>query len=264
MYNPENIELPASFPFKSDAKLAQNLYDERERGNRSTHDARMFACTEDECKAYIALTYGMISFVDDSVGIILNELENSIHKSNTVVIFLSDHGDLMGDHQLMLKGPLHYDGLIRTPLIWKDVHGSSSQHVISEFCSTMDLGVTILDRVGRHCMYGMTGISLLPAIRGVSQTLRSCVLISEVCQIPYSHKIGLALETAETLRTSKYKMQIFYDQGCVRLYNLEQDPLETKDIWCCCNDGVKAELLLAFIREKWAQSEKCPKPINFA
>ena len=41
-------------------------------------------------------------------------------RQNTVVIFTSDHGDLMGDHGIVLKGPLHYQGLIRVPLIWRE------------------------------------------------------------------------------------------------------------------------------------------------
>lgn len=42
---------------------------------------------------------------------------------NTVVIFTSDHSDLMGDHDAMLKGPMHYQGLIGLPFIWRDASG---------------------------------------------------------------------------------------------------------------------------------------------
>ncbi len=62
----------------------------------------------------------MIAMIDDAVGDVLATLERTGLAENTVVIFISDHGDFMGDHQLMLKGPLHYRGVTRTPFIWYD------------------------------------------------------------------------------------------------------------------------------------------------
>ena len=53
-----------------------------------------------------ALTFGMITMVDDAVGRVLKQLDELGLSDDTVVIFTSDHGDYMGDHQLMLKGPI--------------------------------------------------------------------------------------------------------------------------------------------------------------
>ena len=60
----------------------------------------------------------MVSLIDKHVGRILAALDESGQRDNTVVVFLSDHGDLMGDHGLMNKGPWHFEGLLRVPMIW--------------------------------------------------------------------------------------------------------------------------------------------------
>ena len=62
----------------------------------------------------------MITMIDDAIGSILGWLKTLRLDENTVVIFTSDHGDFMGDHQLLLKGALHYRGLVRVPCIWSD------------------------------------------------------------------------------------------------------------------------------------------------
>ena len=65
----------------------------------------------------LAATYGMIEMIDDRVGQILACLEASGQAENTIVVFTSDHGDMMGDHGLFLKGFMHYRGTLQVPLV---------------------------------------------------------------------------------------------------------------------------------------------------
>ena len=58
----------------------------------------------------IALNYGAITMIDDWVGRILDALEQAGKAENTVVVFMSDHGDYMGDHGTVLKHGLHSHG----------------------------------------------------------------------------------------------------------------------------------------------------------
>src|SRR5690606_28283301 len=95
-------------------------HQERDEGRAVLTSQRMFATNPDEVREILALTYGMITMVDDAVGRILRKLEATGLAENTVVIFTSDHGDFMGDHGLMLKGPIHYQGVVRVPFIWND------------------------------------------------------------------------------------------------------------------------------------------------
>jgi len=58
--------------------------------------------TEDEARAIIAPTYGIITMIDDAIGRVLKQLENLGLAEDILVIFTSDHGDYMGEHGLML------------------------------------------------------------------------------------------------------------------------------------------------------------------
>ncbi len=65
----------------------------------------------------IAAYYAMIELIDENVGRLLDALEETGQRENTVIIFTSDHGEMLGDHGLLLKGCRFYEGLVRVPLI---------------------------------------------------------------------------------------------------------------------------------------------------
>ena len=65
------------------------------------HTQALFACSEREAREAITLNYGTISQIDDGVGRLLAELERLGQAADTVVIFTSDHGGFLGDHQLL-------------------------------------------------------------------------------------------------------------------------------------------------------------------
>lgn len=71
----------------------------------------------DDLRRLLAVYYGMVRFIDDAVGQILDGLERTGLRENTIVIFCSDHGDLMGEHRMQCKGGLFYDALVKVPLI---------------------------------------------------------------------------------------------------------------------------------------------------
>lgn len=74
-----------------------------------------WAPTREQLRRAIAAEYGMIELLDDSVGRIISAAERLGLLDDTMVIFTSDHGDLFGDHGLMLKHFVHYEGVIRVP-----------------------------------------------------------------------------------------------------------------------------------------------------
>ena len=122
MYDPREVNLPPSYNTGEHPlpPHLQQLYIEREQGKANRDGQRTIAVTEREAREAIALTYGMITMIDDAVGRILQRLGALGLSENTVVIFNADHGDFMGDHQLLLKGALHYQALVRVPFIWRD------------------------------------------------------------------------------------------------------------------------------------------------
>jgi len=65
----------------------------------------------------LAVYYGMVRFIDDGVGQILQTLDDLGLRENTIVVFCADHGDFSGEHRMQCKGGVFYDALTRIPMI---------------------------------------------------------------------------------------------------------------------------------------------------
>src|SRR5258705_497023 len=140
------------------------LHAARDDGTRNGNSPAAFAVNEQETREAIALTFGMIAMIDDGMARILKRLDELGLAKNTVIVFTSDHGDLMGDHQLMLKGAYAYQGLIRVPFIWVEPDGQAPGRTGALY-STLDLAATFLDRARLSPYNVMQGKSLLPTLK---------------------------------------------------------------------------------------------------
>ncbi|MGD9943244.1 MAG: sulfatase [Burkholderiaceae bacterium] len=261
MYDPAAMRLPGSFhvPFRGMAPphLAW-LLNQRDAGKAVKHTQVMFACTEREAQEAIALNYGSISFIDDAIGRILAALRAHGLAENTVVILTSDHGDYMGDHQLLLKGPLHYEGLIRVPLIWRDPQ-LGPQAPIQALASTIDLAPSILQRASVQPYNGIQGRSLLPLLRGESAPWRSALLIEEEGQRTYcgfDDRVRM-----RTLIRPPFRLSVYEGIAWGELYDRSADPDELENLWDVpAHAGVKADLLHCLAQTMIGHSESSPYP----
>jgi choline-sulfatase len=110
--------------------------------------------------------YGMISYVDDLFGQLMQALDDSGYTDDTVVIFASDHGDMIGERGMWFKKTL-YDPAIKVPLII--AHPNHAPRRVSEPASLLDIFPTLLDIAGipdTQIKTRLDGQSLLPALRG--------------------------------------------------------------------------------------------------
>lgn len=232
MYKPEDQVLPKSFHCADNVlpqvEWARN--ERRKKGRPSEQSFGAFHVLEEEAKEAIALTFGMISMIDDAIGQILTTLRETGQDQNTIIVFTSDHGDFLGDHSLLLKGPLHLNGLLRVPLIWHDPqtdrNNSQSQHL----CSSIDISATILERCGIHPYNGLQGRSLIPDI-DPDQTPQppSSVLIEDDAQAPH---FGFTVAPRiRTLITDRYRLSIYGRTGHNELFDLQEDPGELVNRW---------------------------------
>lgn len=258
MYDPATIPLPQAFDRGERAipPHLQKLYEERAQQKSNKDGQRTFAVSEREVREAIALTYGMITMIDDAVGSILGSLQNLGLLSNTVVIFNADHGDFMGDHQLLLKGALHYRGLVRVPFIWRDPDAVVRGVVNSGLCGTLDLARTILDRAGLAGHNGMQGRSLLPAVQG-GDTGHDAVLIEEHQRRGY---MGLANNfRARSLITREHRLTLYEGANWGELYDFARDPLEMENLWHTPQaQSLRYELTEKLARKMMELSETSP------
>ena len=260
MYRPGDVVLPHSF----DAELIDApppvrwLHAQRaRRPDQFKPGHGTFAVTHQEAREALALNYGNIACIDDAIGRVMAELKVLGLADNTVVMFTSDHGDLLGDRGLMFKGGLHYSGLTRVPFIWFDpktlgASASLTSREIPALAQTIDIPATVLARAGLEPAHGMQGQSLLPLLTGQSESLRSSVLIEEEGQ-RLDFGLGQRIRM-RTLRTLDYRISIYDGESWGELCDLRADPLELRNLW---NDPASqtlrsqlmAELAYAMLRQ---------------
>lgn len=176
MYSPDEIPLTGSFWDEHADSAPHYQHMVRHRGEPQ-YRVNGWSPTPDQFRAAAAAEYGMISMIDDGVGRILHRLEQLGELERTVIIFTSDHGDMFGDHGIMLKHGMHYRGTTQVPLVVR-VPGQTPGRVDS-LVSSIDIPSTILDLAGSAPFLGMQGHSLVPLIDREQRAVRDAVLIEE-------------------------------------------------------------------------------------
>jgi len=143
------------------------------------------------------------------------------------VIFTADHGDYMGDHQLLLKGPLHYQALIRVPFLWREPDGGARGRR-SALSSTLDIARSVLERAGLEPFQGLQGLSLLRAVNGARDG-RDALLVEEEGQRVY---LGFDRRVrVRTVVTERHRLSLYDGADWGELYDLVEDPHELSNRW---------------------------------
>lgn len=261
MYDPREMPLPAAFEASRGVPpppLA-HVIAERDEGRANRESWMLQAVTERDVREAIALTYGSITMIDDAVGEILATLERLGLADNTVVVFTSDHGDYMGDHQLMFKGPIHYDGLIRVPFIWADPRCARRDVTSSALAGTVDIGATILARAGLAPNHGMQGRNLLPLVEGRAQSVRQGIVVEEDNQ-----RVFLGFDRPVRMRslvTDRWRLTVYRGVSWGELYDLENDPLEMTNLWDDPRHTEdRARLMFQLVQEMQDLADDSPLP----
>jgi arylsulfatase A-like enzyme len=204
-----------------------------------------------EARAYY---YAMVELIDDAMGRILNALDEYQLANDTIVIFTTDHGELLGDHGLWMKGPFHYEQLINIPLImqWK---GHMNQHKVGSIVSLVDLAPTLVELCGLEHASSMDGKDLSPLIYNQADEVRQHALV-EYADDPQKLRL-------KTIVTERYKLTFHYaDYGknVGELYDLKQDPHETQNLWHEPSvQDIKFELITVLLRELESNETRNPR-----
>lgn len=210
MYNPKKITLPANF-------LIKHPFD---NGDLNVRDEQLLPVPRDPeaIKKDIALYYGMVSEMDAQVGRILEALEKSGLKENTLIVFAGDNGLAVGQHGLLGKQNL-YEHSIRVPMIVSGP-GVPVNKKTDGFTYLSDITPTIMDYLQVQKPSSVEGRSLVPVIQDPSKKLRSSIYNV------YGH-------WSRSIKTEDgFKMIVYNVDGIenTQLFNLKNDPLEIQDL----------------------------------
>lgn len=188
--------------------------------------------TSEELQDVKASYYAMVSLVDDEVGRILETLDQEGLADNTVVIFTSDHGEMLGDHQLMLKGPMMYDCAVKVPLLIRWPGNITPGIRIPQLVQCIDLTATITD-LSDATLPSQQGKSLLGLAQGVTTDHRGWAL-SEYRNSghPYDPPVHTTM-----VRRDNFKAIVHHGAPSSErprtgeLYDLNADPQELANLW---------------------------------
>ena len=170
----------------------------------------------------------MIKQVDDQLGRILDALEVSGQRDNTIVIFTSDHGEMLGDHGLIQKGCRFYEGLVRVPLIFSWPGHIKAGLRSDALVELSDKAPTLLQLVDEEVPGHMTGKSLLPILKGDA----SPSYHRDFVRCEYYDALQAPDGTFATMyRDQQYKLVVYHGRAYGELYDLEEDPDEFDNQW---------------------------------
>ena len=177
-----------------------------------------------------AAYWAMIDVIDTQVGRLLSFLEETGQRENTIVIFTSDHGEMLGDHGIYLKGPYFYDPAVRVPLIISGPGMLNNGARSEAFVELVDLAPTLLEASNVERPSGMQGQSLLPLLTGEKalDNHRDDVYCEYYNAMPW-HREPAAHATM--VRSQQHKIVAAHGTRGGELYDLNSDPQETNNLW---------------------------------
>ncbi|MEM7537126.1 MAG: sulfatase-like hydrolase/transferase [Chloroflexota bacterium] len=189
-----------------------------------------------------AAYYAMIKLIDDQVGRILQALDETGQRGNTIIIFTSDHGETLGDHGLIQKGCRFYEGLVRIPLIISWPERFQANVVSPALVELTDLAPTLLEAAGQSVPTHMQGRSLLPLLTGNAPLDDHRYFVRS----EYFDTLDQPAASYATMyRDRQHKLVVYHGTGLGELYDMVADPDEFENRW---NDEammeVKMDLLL--------------------
>ncbi|MGH7104480.1 MAG: sulfatase-like hydrolase/transferase [Acetobacteraceae bacterium] len=268
LHSPDDVDLPAhraldlerrpwwhKASLESTPDLANaDLRHFRERYSRTPQQ------TDEQLRHLIANYYGMISLIDHNVGRILIALDGFGLSDNTIVVFTTDHGDWLGDHGIILKGPMMYEGLLRVGCIFRGP-GIPPASVVRDPVSTLDLPATFYDYAGISPNSAMHSRSLRKLLEGRDETGRDFAY-NEWDLHP--SRCGVALRL-RTVRTPTHKLTLELDSGVGELYDLVNDPDEMDNLFDDAGAVRVRKELTDMIRSRPNDAMKhLPEPVGMA
>ncbi|WP_151904761.1 arylsulfatase [Brachybacterium ginsengisoli] len=165
--------------------------------------------------------YGSIEFIDLQLNRLRETLSDQGLLEDTVIVFLSDHGDMMGDHDMYRKS-VGYEGSARVPLVvhvpprWREAWGEIGE--VDSIAELRDVMPTVLELAGVEVPHDVDGMSLRPggAVRD---------------HLHGEHVIGsLGRQSMQWIRSERHKYVWFSGDGNEQLFDLAADPREERDL----------------------------------
>ena len=192
------------------------------RDEGAVHGAASHLRDEEELKKDIAVYFGMISFMDYQIGLILDELDRLGIAENTLVVFTTDHGHFLGQHGLTAKAIHHYEDLIKIPFITRWKNRIPAGKVSEALQNLVDLAPTFLSVSDIEVPGIMTGLDQTPCWTEEKDIRKGSVT---------ENHHGYRKFHLRSYVNRRYKITVYRNGNEGELFDLEKDPGELCNLW---------------------------------
>lgn len=193
----------------------------------------------EEFRTAMACYYALCGLVDDQVGRLLARIEAAGQLDDTIVVYTTDHGDLMGAHRLLLKGVPAFDEVYRVPLIVSWPAAIPGGQVIDDLVQSHDVAETLALLAGADTGLGGHAVDLMPRLTGARIPPREAAY-AELHGQRFSYTQRIVWEGHD-----KYVFNAFDDD---ELYDLAADPAERHNL---ARDPAHGDTLRRLTRRMW-------------
>jgi arylsulfatase len=226
---------------------------------------------DEQIRRVHAMVCGMIGQIDHNVGRVLAALERLGVKENTCVVFMADHGQMLGDHWMLSMPPCHLDGTLRVPSLWRLPSRFRAGLVSDALVSHLDFAPTILDLAGVPVPEGRIpaqpeaaqqlppwpGRSIVPLLTGQAHSVQDSVIAEND-----EDYLGMRMRT---LITKDYHMTVYAGQPYGELFDLRNDPDQLQNLWDDPNSrSMKRDLQTLLLDRLAATDNVLPRRLSHA
>ncbi len=203
--------------------------------------------SENDWRTITAAYWASISFIDDQVGRVLTKVSELGLADDTIIVFTSDHGDMLGGHGLLTKGvATSYEEVYNIPLVVRVPGIRNGQLEERALVSLVDLGPTLLDLCGLQPLEQAQGRSFAPVLAGgaVPSEWRSAYAEFYGQRFVYTQRIVWAKDD-----DGDWKF-VFSPGGVDELYNLATDPNESNNL---ISDPRYSQQRDSMVKQMWSK-----------
>jgi arylsulfatase len=173
----------------------------------------------------LANYYGMVSHLDWCVGQMLDGLEALGLLDETLFVFTADHGEYAGDHRLLYKGSLLFDGIIRVPLVFAWGRRLRPGRRVGAMVQQIDVYPTLMSLLGLPIHPGVQGKDLSGTLQGGPEVGYDRV----TCELDLLPDVQY--QPSHAIRSREWKLDYFPVARTGLLFNLLDDPAETRNLF---------------------------------
>ena len=177
--------------------------------------------SEEEVRKARAAYFGLVTFMDRQIGRLLSTLDSSSFDEDTVIVYVSDHGEMAGEHGMWWKSSF-YEGSAGVPMIWSWPGEFAEGHRVSQVTSLLDVSATLIDLAGGETLPHSDGRSLTRFLEGEEAQGWPDEAISENYSGGEPH--------GRMVRRGDWKLNHYHGHDTPQLFNLAEDPEELRDL----------------------------------